>query len=363
MVLPLPAIVSVSEAAEFGRTVWPFVPQLLSLPKTLIEVGSDWESLKEVYLATNPFVTAIAFTLALVPILVIISELNRNYSQVDRLWSILPSIYNVHYALWAHLAGLPTEKVKTVAIFSLIWSVRLTFNYWRKGGYKIGSEDYRWEIVRARVPSRFVWFLFNVLFISLVQSVLLNLITAPSYVFIVLSRLPEGSTFGIPDLVFSRVLIFFVIIEFFADQQQWKFHQAKKSYQQTARVPDEYKSQFTAEDLDRGFVVSGLWSLCRHPNFAAEQAIWLTLYLWDCYCTQTYVNWSGAGALSYLLLFQGSTNLTEEISANKYPEYKDYQDRVGRFIPRLSVEPRGSKRAPKSKRNSAETDNENRKSK
>lgn len=125
MVLPLPAIVSVSEAAELGRTVWPFVPQLLSLPKTLIEVGSDWESLKEVYLATNPFVTAIAFTLALVPILVIISELNRNYSQVDRLWSILPSIYNVHYALWAHLAGLPTEKVKTVAIFSLIWSVSI----------------------------------------------------------------------------------------------------------------------------------------------------------------------------------------------------------------------------------------------
>lgn len=22
--------------------------------------------------------------------------------------------------------------------------LRLTFNYWRKGGYSIGSEDYRW---------------------------------------------------------------------------------------------------------------------------------------------------------------------------------------------------------------------------
>lgn len=22
--------------------------------------------------------------------------------------------------------------------------IRLTYNYWRRGGYKVGSEDYRW---------------------------------------------------------------------------------------------------------------------------------------------------------------------------------------------------------------------------
>lgn len=247
--------------------------------------------------------------------------------------------------------------------------VRLTFNYWRKGGYKIGSEDYRWQVLRSRIPNRFVFFLFNVLFISLTQSLLLNLITAPSYIFIVLSRLPEGSTFEIPDLVFSRLLVFFIIIEFFADQQQWKFQQAKKSYQKTARIPEEYKSQFTAEDLDRGFVVSGLWSFCRHPNFAAEQAIWLTLYAWDCWTTQTYVNWSGAGALAYLLLFHASTQLTEGITASKYPEYNDYQARVGKFIPRWSVEPRGgsktviAKSTAESKSKRSGTDNESRKGK
>lgn len=39
------------------------------------------------------------------------------------------------------------------------------------------------------------------------------------------------------------------------------------------------------------------------------------------------------GALSYLLLFQGSTWLTERISSQKYPEYRVYQERVGRFLP------------------------------
>lgn len=24
--------------------------------------------------------------------------------------------------------------------------IRLTFNYWRKGGYTVGSEDYRWYV-------------------------------------------------------------------------------------------------------------------------------------------------------------------------------------------------------------------------
>lgn len=41
------------------------------------------------------------------------------------------------------------------------------------------------------------------------------------------------------------------------------------------------------------------------------------------------------GAMGYLLLFQASTWLTELISADKYPEYNDYQSRVGKFLPKL----------------------------
>lgn len=48
--------------------------------------------------------------------------------------------------------------------------IRLTYNYWRKGGYSIGSEDYRWEIVKKQVTP-FQMFIFNVLFISFAQSV------------------------------------------------------------------------------------------------------------------------------------------------------------------------------------------------
>lgn len=51
----------------------------------------------------------------------------------------------------------------------------------------------------------------------------------------------------------------------------------------------------------------------------------------------TYLNWTGAGAFSYLILFQASTWLTELLSSGKYPEYKVYQERVGKFLPKAAT--------------------------
>jgi steroid 5-alpha reductase family enzyme len=79
-------------------------------------------------------------------------------------------LFNLHYATWARLSGLETERVNTIFVFSLIWSARLTFNYWRKGGYEVGSEDYRWELIKKYIGS-FAFLLLNVLFISTVQLV------------------------------------------------------------------------------------------------------------------------------------------------------------------------------------------------
>lgn len=229
--------------------------------------------------------------------------------------------------------------------------LRLTYNYWRKGGYQIGSEDYRWQYVRSKINNRFLFFIFNIVFISTAQSLLLLAITTPTYNFLLLSQLKDTATatatkaFALPDLLFSRFAFALIIIEYFADQQQWQFHLAKADYHKNARISEPYKDQFTPEDLERGFVINGLWSLSRHPNFAAEQAFWLTLYLWNAYRTDSYLQWTGVGVVGYLLIFQGSTPLTESISASKYPEYSEYQARVGRFIPRFSVKPRykGSK--------------------
>jgi steroid 5-alpha reductase family enzyme len=84
-------------------------------------------SLRAVYLATNPLVSAIAFSGALAGLLFIAAEINRNYSQIDRFWSILPALYNVHFALWARLSGIQTQTLDTIAVVTVVWSVSFAF--------------------------------------------------------------------------------------------------------------------------------------------------------------------------------------------------------------------------------------------
>lgn len=108
------------------------------------------------------------------------------------------------------------------------------------------------------------------------------------------------------------------------------FQTAKSEYQKTAKVPSGYKQS----DLDRGFVTTGLWGYSRHPNFAAEQSIWLFLYQWSCYATKSLYSWTAVGPSFLVMIFQSSTWLTELITSGKYPEYADYQDAVGMFFPK-----------------------------
>jgi steroid 5-alpha reductase family enzyme len=120
-----------------------------------------------------------------------------------------------------------------------------------------------------------------------------------------------------------------IVLEYFADQQQWNYHAAKNTYLTTAKVPPGW----TRAQMDRGFNTTGLWKYSRHPNFAAEQTIWVTLYAWGAYATGCWWNWTVVGVVAYLGVFQGSTPITERISASKYADYKIYQKQVGKFLP------------------------------
>ncbi|KAI2626568.1 DUF1295-domain-containing protein [Hypoxylon sp. NC1633] len=326
--MALPWAKTLEDCAEYSQVVEPYLPQLYELPQKLVDVVSSRDSLVELYKNTNPLMSGLGFSIFLGAVFLVVSEINRNYSQVDRMWSLLPTIYNAHFAAWSHLNGLPSQRVNLVLFWSCLWSARLTFNYWRKGGYNIGSEDYRWEIVRGKVP-HVVFFVLNVTFISFIQSILLFLLAAPTYIIMLTSKFEQEIT--IADLGFAAVELGLVASEWFSDQQQWDYQTAKKQYQKTAKVPRD--CAFAQEDLDRGFITSGLWAYCRHPNFAAEQTIWLMLYQWSCYASKTLYSWAGLGPLFLIMLFQGSTWLTELITSGKYPEYEQYRKQIGAHIP------------------------------
>ncbi|MDI1486932.1 MAG: hypothetical protein OHK93_006194 [Ramalina farinacea] len=207
------------------------------------------------------------------------------------------------------------------------FSARLTYNYWRKGGYQVGSEDYRWNVIKDYTGAP-VFFLFNI--------TLLFLVTTPAYIMLVASK-GLGDTEALTDVVFSRTIGLVIFIAYLADNQQWYYYEARNQYRKTAKVPPGYHQ----EDLDRGFNTTGMFAWSRHPNFAAEQTVWVLVYAWGAYITRGLINWTVAGPLCYLLLFQGSTWLTELLSSKKYPDYAEYRKRVGRFLPKLPGGPPG----------------------
>jgi hypothetical protein len=125
--MALPPLESVVECADFSKTVVPYISQLYTLPEQLLQSYNKPEELQAIYLATNPLVSAFAFSLFISPLFLLISEINKNYSQVDRCWSLLPTLYNAHYVLYAHLAGLPTQRLDNLIAVSTVWSVSGSF--------------------------------------------------------------------------------------------------------------------------------------------------------------------------------------------------------------------------------------------
>ena len=99
------------------------------------------------------------------------SWVTGNYSQIDKLWSLIPAVY-----CWlATIYGGKLPRQVLMSVLVTIWSVRLTYNFNRKGGFpktwKLweGEEDYRWAILRKNptLSNPVVWWFFNLSFISI----------------------------------------------------------------------------------------------------------------------------------------------------------------------------------------------------
>lgn len=124
-IMSLPVIKSLADCADFEKTVVPYIPQFYDIFQQVLESVTNPQALKILYVSTNPLISAFSISLFLSPIFLLAAEINRNYSQVDRFWSLLPTFYNAHFVLYAHLLGLPTARLDAVLITSVIWSVRL----------------------------------------------------------------------------------------------------------------------------------------------------------------------------------------------------------------------------------------------
>ncbi len=263
----------------------------------------------------------------------IAGELSKNYSQMDKLWSILPVAY-----VWI-IAGRGGLKLRLV-VYALIvtaWGIRLTVNFARKGAYRLkfwtGVEDYRWAIVHEKFfKNRFAWTAFDLLFISGYQNLLVLAICLPA-----LACMESAVPFGIWDFAAAGLAVLFFILETVSDEYQWKFHQTKKKYLSDGRALAELPRPY-----DLGFNTTGPWGRMRHPNYLGEQGIWLSLYLFAIgagAAGHTVFHWTAVGPLLLVMLFMGSSALGEAISVKKYPAYEKYVGQVFKYLPVRKFDP------------------------
>ena len=281
------------------------------------------------YKDADPWGRMLIFTMTLCSILWVISVINQTEaggsdpSIVDRLWSILPVVYAWHMFLSSAETANMTNNPRLCVMVILIsaWGMRLTYNFYIKGGFS-GGEDYRWELIRKWFPG-WQYEVFNFFFICFYQQLVILGFTAP-----IVTAFQSSAEWQTLDTIATVLFLTLLVGEATADRQQFVF-QTEKYARKNARKP--------LGKYSKGFIDTGLWGISRHPNYFCEVSMWWCIYLFSVSATGgNWHNWSMFGCVFLTLLFvppNGSIDCTESISSKKYSAYADYQKRVSRFFP------------------------------
>ncbi|KAI9220123.1 hypothetical protein BC828DRAFT_384285 [Blastocladiella britannica] len=395
-------------------------PGLVYFDVVLPIAQSPAEHIEKLLIREHPYVLSMHVCAGMIAWTFASGTITGNYSSVDRLWSVVPAVY----AWLFFLQAWPDFDYRLFALAAVttIWASRLTFNFWRRGGYN-GEEDYRWPWLRSIIKEPYgvvgavAWHIFSFAFISVYQCLLLWAIIVPIGLEVYTVRyrpkqvLSRTRSVYVPwthyDTAATVLALACIALEAVADNQQWTFqtqkhkllaaerarldrgpsavHTGRASASMSGKSVVAPSSGSDREILGRlpapyhiGFPTTGLFKYSRHANYFGEISLWFCLHLYVVAATATsttlsvkpnlpfdaavtlalsadwstlfvvtgratarvaaipLARWSLTGALNLLMLFNGSTAITEWITERKYPWYKEYVVRTSRWMPFFS---------------------------
>ena len=263
----------------------------------------------------NPFLISVYVLLLSIAFCFFAGLITGNYSHVDRLWSVLPAVYVL---IWLP-EYMSNPRFIIPAIIVILWCIRLSTNFAIKGGYAFSfkkgfyGEDYRWEVLRKKIPNRAFFELFNLFFISGFQLTLIFFFTLPLFY---LGKI-SGPISKIEIILFA-VHLLLLLFETIADIQQLNYYKKRSN--------ESYKND---KRVQLGFNTYGLWRISRHPNYVCEISQWIVVYLYFA----VGFNYTILGSLILVLLFIGSTIMAESITSSKYPQYALWKKLTPPWIP------------------------------
>lgn len=159
--------------------------------------------------------------------------------------------------------------------------------------------------------------LLNITFVAPSQLLLMWLFTSPVHQAWAWRDQPLGWLDGFSVLLFLGFLSGQVI----GDGQMWTFQQ------------DKQRRIAAGEEVVQPIIVTGLFRYSRHPSYLCEIGMWFAFCLFAVSASGQWFHWTGLGVVLLVAQFISVIRLTEEISAEKYPTYGEYQARTPMLVP------------------------------
>ncbi len=218
-----------------------------------------------VHFALRLFIADIAATLTVF----IFSLIFSNASVYDPYWSVQPPVIITAFAIryGVTLSGI----LLLVAVY--FWAIRLTAN-WAYTFHGLSHQDWRYTMLRKKTRSFYP--IINFVGIHLVPTLVVWGCTLP-----VVFALVYGWEGGLLSAIFCALALFAATLQSIADIQMQTFRKRKSG----------------------GFIRTGLWKYCRHPNYLGEILQWWSVGLAVFFAART----SGASQ-PYLLLIGAVAN-------------------------------------------------------
>jgi steroid 5-alpha reductase family enzyme len=241
-----------------------------------------------------------------------IALIQRSSWLIDPYWTLLPPLLAWLYLAHPLADPLPARVVLGVAPL-VIWSARLTYNYFRREAWRFGlREDWRFARMRRERPG-FWWEQLFVVYVAQ-QGMLVGL----SLPFWAIAFRPEP--LGVLDGVAFIGALSGIGIAAVADTQLDTF------MRENARRADRGEPRQVLLDV-------GLWRYSRHPNYFGEQLFWWSIAGFGIACGEP---WVALGSAFNSCVLAGVTVMTERRMLEQ-PErreaYAAYRRRTSVWVP------------------------------
>ncbi len=257
----------------------------------------------------HPVLIAFLADLAATAVVFAFSAAFNNSSLYDPYWSVAPPLIALYWLWISGYDRTPGLRSLIVLALLLLWSVRLTFN-WVRQWRGIGHEDWRYVNLRRRCRS---WYWpVSFLGIHLFPTLAVFLGCLPLFP-VMRSGTAAGGNLNPLDAAAFLVTLGAIALEAASDRQLHRFVQGGRHGER--------------------ILASGLWGLCRHPNYLGEISFWWGLYLFGLAASPGYW-WTVIGALAVTGLFLGiSIPMMDRHLLERRPEYARYMREVPSLLP------------------------------